>query len=129
MGQKQLLLIALAIIVVSIAAVVGINLFSSSATESDRDQIISVLTSLGSDAQAYYKKEKTYGGGSDTYIGWKIPESFKRHENRKKYIKANVKKNNVVLTGFGTEIGMNGKGKVKVKAVVRPTGISITIKN
>lgn len=129
MGQQQLLLIALGTIVVGIAVVVGINLFSTSATDSNRDQIISVLTALGSDAQAYYKKEKLYGGGGGIYSGWEMPESFKLHDNGKKYIKAKVKKNRVVLTGFGTEIGMNGKGKVKVRAVVRTTGISITIKN
>jgi len=129
MGQQQLLLIALGTIVVGIAVVVGINLFSTSATESDRDQIISVLTALASDAQAYYKKEKVYGGGGGTYSGWEIPESFEKHGNGKKYIKAKVKKNKVVLTGFGNEIGMNGKGKVKVKAIVRTTGIAITIKN
>ncbi|GMR25224.1 MAG: hypothetical protein BMS9Abin39_0507 [Ignavibacteria bacterium] len=105
--------------------VVGINLFSTSLTESNRDQIISVLTALGSDAQAYYIKEKLYVGGGGTYSGWEIPESFKKHENRNKYIKAKVKVSRVVLTGFGTEIGMNRKGKVKVKAVVRPTGISL----
>jgi len=96
MRQQQLLLIALGTVAVGIAVVVGINLFSTSATESNRDQIISVLTALGSDAQAYYKKEKLYVGGGGTFSGWEIPESFKKHKNRKKYIKAKVKVNRVV---------------------------------
>ena len=81
MGQQQLLLIVLGIIVVGIATIVGINLFSTTSTEVGRDQVISVLTSLSSDAQAYYLKEKQYGGGGSSYKGWKLPKSFKKYSN------------------------------------------------
>jgi len=129
MGQQQLLLIVLGIIVVGIATVVGINLFSTSATEVNRDQIISLLTSLSSDVHAYYVKDTQYGGGGGSYTGWKVPNSFKKHENSKRYIKANVRKNRIALIGFGTEIGNNGRSPVKVRLIVRPTGTQIRILN
>jgi len=42
MGQQQLLLIAYGVIVVGIAVVVGITLFSTLAAESNRDQLFSL---------------------------------------------------------------------------------------
>ncbi len=129
MGQQQLLLIVLGIIVVGIAASVGINLFSSSATEINRDLIISVVMSLSSDIQAYYQKETQFGGGGGSYKGWNVPKSFIKHPNGKIYIKAKVKKNNVKLTGYGTETGRNGKSPVTVTSTVRQSGIEIKIKN
>ena len=41
MGQQQLLLIVLGVIVVGIAVVVGINLFNANSISSDRDGVVS----------------------------------------------------------------------------------------
>ncbi len=129
MAKQQLLFIVIGIIVVGSATVVGINLFSISSTEINRDRIISVLTSLSSDAQAYYLKQKQLGGGGSNYKGWEVPKSFKKHANGKRYIKARVRKNRVVLTGLGTEIGRNGRSPVRVRLMIRPTGSQIKIQN
>ena len=130
MGHQQLLLILVSVIVVVLAITIGLNLFSASAPEANRDHVISVLTSLSSDAHVYYKKEKQLGGGGDSYIGWKVPESFKKHENsKKKFIKAKVRENRIVFTGYGTEIGRNGKSPVRVRLVLKPTGTTMQIKN
>ena len=56
MGQQQLLLIVLGVIVVGIAVVVGINLFNANAESSTQDSIVSQCTNLGAMAQQYYKK-------------------------------------------------------------------------
>jgi hypothetical protein len=129
LGQQQLLLIVLGTIVVGIAVVVGIDLFSASAVEMDRDSIFSVLTALSTDALAYYKKETQFGGGGGTFTGWKIPDSFKKHTNNKKYIQTNVKANKVTLNGYGTEIGRNGSATTRIRAIVTPTGIAYKIFN
>jgi len=129
MGQQQLLLIVLGTIVVIIAVAIGIDLFSASSTEVNRDNIISVLTSLSSDAHAFYKKEKQLGGGGDSYVGWQLPKSFKKHENGKRYIRARVRKNRIVFTGYGTEKGRNQRSPVRVRLILRPTGTQIRIQN
>ena len=54
MGQQQLLLIVLGVIIVGIAVVVGINVFTASAASSNRDAITSDLTNLASLSQEYY---------------------------------------------------------------------------
>ena len=72
MGQQQLLLIVLGVIVVGIAVVVGINLFNANAVSSNRDGVVSDLNNLGAMAQQYYKKPASMGGGGNTFTGWTI---------------------------------------------------------
>ena len=73
MGQQQLLLIVLGVIVVGIAVVVGINLFNASAEEANKDGIVSDCTNLGAMAQQYYKKPLSMGGGANTFTNWVMP--------------------------------------------------------
>ncbi len=70
MGQQQLLLIVLGVIVVGIAVVVGINLFNVNAEEANKDGIVSDCTNLGAMAQQFYKKPTSMGGGGNTFTGW-----------------------------------------------------------
>ena len=71
MGQQQLLLIVLGVIIVGIAVVVGINLFNANAEESAKDSIVSQGTNLGAMAQQYYKKPTALGGGGGSFVNWK----------------------------------------------------------
>lgn len=67
MGQQQLLLIVLGVIIVGIAVVVGINLFNANAEESAKDTIVSEGTNLGALAQQFYKKPVALGGGGNAF--------------------------------------------------------------
>ena len=69
MGQQQLLLIVLGVIIVGIAVVVGINLFNANAEESNKDGIVSDATNLGAMAQQFYKKPVSMGGGGNSFTG------------------------------------------------------------
>jgi hypothetical protein len=73
MGQQQLLLIVLGVIIVGIAVVVGINLFNANAEESTKDGVVSDCTNLGAMAQQYYKKPTSMGGGGNSFAGWEVP--------------------------------------------------------
>jgi hypothetical protein len=73
MGQQQLLLIVLGVIIVGIAVVVGINLFNANAEESTKDGVVSDCTNLGAMAQQYYKKPTSMGGGGNAFTGWEVP--------------------------------------------------------
>jgi hypothetical protein len=73
MGQQQLLLIVLGVIIVGIAVVVGINLFNANAEESTKDGVVSDCTNLGAMAQQYYKKPTSMGGGGNSFVGWQVP--------------------------------------------------------
>ena len=83
MGQQQLLLIVLGVIIVGIAVVVGINLFNANAEESAKDTIVSEGTNLGALAQQFFKKPVALGGGGNTFttggpsgIGFEIPATL-----------------------------------------------------
>ncbi|MFA3783778.1 hypothetical protein ABRY23_12015 [Melioribacteraceae bacterium 4301-Me] len=73
MGQQQLLLIVLGVIIVGIAIVVGINVFTASSEQSAKDTIVSQATNIGSMAQQYYRKPKALGGGNNSFVGFTIP--------------------------------------------------------
>ena len=70
MGQQQLLLIVLGVIVVGIAVVVGINLFNANAESSAQDSIVSQGTNIGALAQQYYKKPQSMNGGGHSFVGF-----------------------------------------------------------
>ncbi len=70
MGQQQLLLIVLGVIIVGIAVVVGINLFNANAEESAKDTLVSEGTNLGAMAQQYFKKPVALGGGGNSFVGF-----------------------------------------------------------
>ena len=83
MGQQQLLLIVLGVIIVGIAIVVGINLFNANAEESAKDTLVSEGTNLGAMAQQFYKKPVALGGGGNSFTtsngapnDWTIPASL-----------------------------------------------------
>jgi Tfp pilus assembly protein PilE len=69
MGQQQLLLIILGVIVVGIAVAVGITMFSDSAISSNRDALTNDLVNLASRAQQYYRRPVALGGGGYTFSG------------------------------------------------------------
>ncbi len=127
MGQQQLLLIVLGVIVVGIAVVVGINLFNANAISSNRDAVTSDLNNLGAMAQQFYKKPASMGGGANTFTGWTIPTKMDTTANGT-YTKT-VSAQSVTITGTGTEIGNDKSTKVKATATVTPTAITIVVNN
>ena len=129
MGQQQLLLITVGVIAVGIAVMIGISLFAASATETNREQLVSALTSLGSFAQEYYIKPGTFGGGNRKFKGWKIPKAYGKFEGGKFKVKFNKKKDELTITATGNEKGRNNKNKVEVEATVEPTSMKIMVLN
>lgn len=122
MGQQQLLLIVLGVIVVGIAVVVGINLFNANAEESAKDGIVSDCTNLGAMAQQFYKKPTSMGGGSNTFTLWVIPASLVNTANGGYSATAGAQ--SVVITG--TPLAGTGYTWL-VTTTVTPTAITTVI--
>lgn len=101
MGQQQLLLIILGLIVVGIAVVVGISLFNANATESKRNNIINDLVHLASEAQKYYRTPKAMGGGQLSFEGWQIPKRLQVNADGEFTVSATAARDQVVLVGTG----------------------------
>ena len=66
MGQQQLLLLVLGIVIVGLAVVAGINAFDENQQKSSEDALTNEGFRLASDAKAWYNKPGQYdGGGND----------------------------------------------------------------
>ena len=128
MGQQQLLLIVLGVIIVGIAVVVGINLFNANATNANRDGVISDLNNLGAMAQQYYKKPTSMGGGGNAFTGWTIPTGLDSTANGT-YPAPTVTATTVTIVGTGTEPGTVPANPVQATCVVSATTINVSVNN
>ena len=124
MGQQQLLLILLGVIVVGVAIIAGIDLFTANAIESKRDLLLHECVELSSMAQQYYRKPREMGGGGRSFTGWTIPSNLSNTENG--HFTAAVNSSSVVITGTGNEV-VTGSDSVKVQITVYPDSYSTVI--
>jgi hypothetical protein len=69
MGQQQVLLIILGIIVAGIAVFAGITLYQDNAVDHNRAAVIGDLKKLAVKAQQYYARPTTLGGGGRSFVG------------------------------------------------------------
>ncbi len=123
MGQQQILLIVLGIIIVGIAIVVGLDNFQSKAVQANRDAVIIDLNYLASDALAYYKKTSTYGGGEQSFTGYDLPFLLKTNDNGT-YSVLSTQQQKVIVEGIGVEkegnLGCSGSNNIKYRIIVEP---------
>ncbi|MCP5060969.1 MAG: hypothetical protein GY936_00700 [Ignavibacteriae bacterium] len=126
MGQQQLLLIVLGVIIVGIAVVVGINVFTASSMNANRDAVISDLTTLAAMAQQHFRKPTAMGGGGNAFTDWEVPASLSQTANMSAAVVPTVTGTTVTLVGTGTETGTDGSAKVKVTMVIGKDAITST---
>ena len=75
----------------------------------------------------YHKKPVELGGGEGEFLGWTLPPEFT--DTDVGTFRATVRKNKVNLKGTGVEQGSDGRRKIIVQAVVKPSGTTITVTN
>jgi hypothetical protein len=121
MGQQQLLLIVLGVIVVGIAIVVGINLFNASAVNANRDAVVSDLNNIGALAISHFKKPTSMGGGGQKFTGFEIPTKLEENANGT-YTIASTEELEIIFEGEGVEIGDDGTTVVKFTCTVDNLG-------
>ncbi|HUL43325.1 MAG TPA: hypothetical protein VLY03_03100 [Bacteroidota bacterium] len=98
MGQQQLLLIIVGVIIVGIAVAVGIAQFDSNNTVANKDGLTSGLTSIGSRAYEYKLRPGTLGGGNNSYVGFVIPNKMLSDDNGV-YAISSATTNTLTMTG------------------------------
>ncbi len=122
MGQQQILLIVLGIIVIGIAIAISMQLFRQGAIDNKRDLLVNECNSLASIAIGYYKKPKEFGGGGRSFIGWQIPGSM-QVTTTGSYTISNASVDELEIIGTGTEV-VTGSDSLEVRTTV--TGDSYT---
>lgn len=81
MGQQQILLVVLTIILTGIAIAVGIGLFRSHMMMSNQDAIIHDIINIAVNAYTNHLKPESMGGMPETYSGYEIPEGLEENEH------------------------------------------------
>lgn len=124
MGQQQILLIVLAVVIVGVAITVGISVFRSSAVDAARDAVALDLQDLAGRAQAYYRKPGLLGGGGGSFnspagsvIDIGSLTSRPSNNNGRYFVDAGTSTaNQIVIVGKGFEIV--GTDSVEIRATV-----------
>ncbi|RMG64712.1 MAG: hypothetical protein D6715_09280 [Calditrichaeota bacterium] len=142
MGQQQLLLIVLGVIIVGIAIAVGVTTFRSNAVDANRTQVIADLNNLAAKAQRYYRTPKAMGGGGQNFKGFALspldtgnangsyslstskPSGASYVAGSTAAISGNAQ--TIYIVGSGTETGDDGSNKVKAFVKVTPDSIVAT---
>lgn len=141
MGQQQLLLIVLGIIIVGIAIAVGVTTFKSSAVDANRAQVISDLNNLAAKAQRYYRTPGSMGGGGQDYNGFAVSALDTGNANGSYSVTATAPSGTayvggggsisssaqtIYIVGCGTEKGDNATDMVKAYVTVTPDNVTAT---
>jgi len=145
MGQQQLLLIVLGVIIVGIAIAVGVTMFQSSAVDANRQAVISDLANLAAKAQRYYRTPSELGGGSQSFDNFALSPLDTGNANGSysltteqptdvNYVKGSIDpvtntSGTVYIVGCGKETGNDGTNPVKAYITVTPTSMSTSILN
>ena len=125
LGQQQLLLILLGLVVIGIAIAIGINLFRANAISSKRDILTNETIDMAAQAISYYKRAREFGGGGKSFIGWQIPSQVQNTINGS-YIISQIYSDSVVLVATGTEV-VTGDDSIQVKTTVYSDNYQIEI--
>jgi len=123
-GQQQLLLLVLGVIIVGIAIILGIFLFQQNAVENKRDAVINEGLSIAANAQTYYAKPSLLGGGNKSFVGWEIPSQMLNSPNGS--FSAIIISDQVKIIGTGNEI-VSGSDSVKIEFIVTPTSVQTNV--
>ena len=98
MGQQQLLLIILGVIIVGIAIAVGLSLFSAQSVQANKDAIINDLNNIGAYCYQYRIRPSSMGGGQGSYVGCTLPGKMTSNDNAT-YAVSNASATAITITG------------------------------
>ncbi|MCS7229484.1 MAG: hypothetical protein RMJ81_07800 [Candidatus Kryptonium sp.] len=108
MGQQQLLLIVLGVIIVGIAIAVGISMFKSSAVDANRSAIAGDLANLAAKAQRYYRTPVELGGGGNSFANFALSPLDTGNANGSYRVEILTGDQKIVIHALGKErIGAN----------------------
>ena len=127
MGQQQLLLVCLSVIIIGTAIYAGFRVAEMQNQNQARDQLISHINVLNTQLQVYLQKPKSLNGGGGSAVGFKLPKSLlKTPAGTFTYTRSGQK---VTFTGTGTVRGEKKKTNVRVTGKFAKGKLSITINN
>lgn len=73
MGQQQLLLVLLAVLIVGIAIFAGLGVFGGQNVQANKDAMINDIKNIKANAYAYRQRPTAMGGGNGVYTSYSLP--------------------------------------------------------
>jgi hypothetical protein len=98
MGQQQLLLVILGLLIVGIAIASALGLFASEEVEQNKEAIRHDILNIAIYAKRYYLRPVTMGGGSRSFVGFTIPTKLLSTDNGT-YSLGTTSKTDVIFIG------------------------------
>ncbi len=102
MGQHQIMLVILAVIIIGAAVSVGIAHFGAQSVSANQDGITATLTLIGADAYQYKLRPVTLGGGGNAFTGYSVPNKLKADENGLRYTTGIITPGNCQIIGVSS---------------------------
>lgn len=106
MGQQQLLLVIVGVIIVGLAIAVGIGLFIAQSVSNNRDAMIHDLNMIAQSAYQYRISIRQLGGGEGRYNNYVIPPQMTENGNGK-YSVLDREEDSVTLKGVSVADSSN----------------------
>ncbi len=127
MGQTQLLLVVLGLMLIGIAIYVGVSIFSANTIENTRNAIIIDLGNFATRANAFYWKPVSQGGGGKSFSGISLSQIYPMAENvNARYFIESVEDDRCVITGVGKIVTTNGDSiRVRIQVTTQRNIIEI----
>jgi hypothetical protein len=123
MGTQQLLLIAVGLVLIGIMVAIGIFMFKDQSAATNRDEIANDLVNLAAQAQKYYRRPATLGGGANSFGGLMLTRLTSKPVNANgEYTlspdPAPAGAALITIIGEGTETGNDGENPVQMTMTV-----------
>jgi hypothetical protein len=134
MGSQQLMLIVIGMVIAGISVAIGVWMFIDQSTATNRDEISNDLIQLAAQAQKYYRRPATLGGGSNSFGGLTLNRLTSKPANANGAYAlspdpAPPSSASVTITGTGKETGTDKTNPVHLTLTVWPDSILMVTDN
>lgn len=127
MGQTQLFLVVLGMMLIGIAIYVGVSIFSANTVEDSRNAIIVDLQNFATRANAYYWKPETQGGGGKSFARITMTHVYPMNENvNARYFIESAQDDQCIIDGVGKVVTTNGDSvRVRIRVTTERNIVEI----
>ena len=132
MGQQQILLILLSVVIVSVAIATGITVFNERTKIANRNAIIQDMYNIASLAIAYHRTPAIQGGGGGTwdvenfyrFAGYPLTRNGKRIQTENGQILVQeIARGRLRINGYGSQIGFDEENAIRARLILSGSGI------
>ena len=134
MGTQQLLLIVIGVVLVGIAVAMAFVMFIDQSASTNRDEISNDLVQFGAQAQKYYRRPASLGGGNNSFGGLTLARVTSKPVNANGTYTLSPDPvppaaTSATLTGLGKENGMDGATPVLLTLTVWADSLLVVANN